>query len=102
MLQKKGRNTYWDKTKYSRYGCCTDSDDSSSESDYGQLSDMQEDFKAILVWVEREDIEKSRSDLVMAVFKTGVRKSRACVIRWMKSKIADWGKKERRGKDEKD
>merc|ERR1719318_378283 len=88
----------WDTSSYSGYS--TDSDDSTSESEYGQLSDMQEEFKAILVWVEREDIEQSRRDLVMAVFKTGVRKSRASVIRWMKSKIAAWDMKEREEEEE--
>jgi len=93
----KKAKTSWDTSRYSGY---TDSDDSTSESEYGQLSDMQEEFKAILVWVEREDVEQSRRDLVMAVFKTGVRKSRASVIRWMKSKIAAWDKKEREEEEE--
>jgi len=95
---KKAR-VIWDTSSYSKY-CIDDSDDSNSESEYGQLSDMKEEFKSILVWVEREDIDQSRRDLVMAVFKTGVRKSRASVLKWMRHKIATWERKEREEEEE--
>jgi len=95
---KKAR-VIWDTSSYSKY-CRDDSDDSNSESEYGQLSDMKEEFKSILVWVEREDIEQIRRDLVMAVFKTRVRKSRASVLKWMRHKIATWERKEKEEEEE--
>jgi len=89
----------WDK---SSYGGVTDSDDSNSEDEYGQLNcpSMKEDFKAILHWIQREDIEEGRRDLVLAVFKTSGRKSKASVLLWMKAKIENWERKEREEEEE--
>merc|ERR1712096_387551 len=94
---KRAKISSWDKSSYS--GFYADSDDSDSEhsdSEFGQLSctSMQEDFKAILVWVEREDIDEEKRNLVLAVFKTSQRKNKALVLQWMKKKIADWEGKE--------
>ena len=92
----------WDKSDYSGHDCLSDSESESSECDSGQLSDpsMQEDFKALLVWVEREDVEKARRDLVLAVFKTKERSSKGLVLQWMKRKIAGWERKEREEEEE--
>jgi len=77
---KRAKISNWDKSSYS--GFYEDSDDSDSEysdSEFVQLpcTSMHEDFKAILAWVEREDIDK------------------ALILQWMKKKIADWEGKER-------
>ena len=95
----KKAKTRWDE---SDYGGVHDPNDSNSEDEYGQLSDgsFQEDFKAILSWVEREDVDIEKRNLVTAVFKTKVRKSRCSVIRWMKKKVENWERKEREEEEE--
>lgn len=43
-----------------------------TEDEYGQLEcpSMQEEFKGILRWIQRDDIEERRKSLVVAVFET--------------------------------
>jgi len=85
------------RAKISSWGCYPDSDDSDSEnSNFGQLScpTVQEDFKAILVWVEREDIDEEKRNLVLSVFT----KNKALVLQWLKKKWERIGEETKRNR----
>eukprot|EP00092_Neocalanus_flemingeri_P090073 GFUD01114063.1.p1 GENE.GFUD01114063.1~~GFUD01114063.1.p1 ORF type:complete len:360 (+),score=100.44 GFUD01114063.1:155-1081(+) len=95
----------WDESRYGSIysSCCSDEPNCAcSESDYGQLSEesFQEDFKAILTWVEREDVGTERQNLVLAVFKNNQRKNKSSVLHWMKKKIKGWEIKEKEEEEE--